>query len=110
MCPSNTGFQAGISLGRAVRFDVQREGLSLLIARLTELDLGKSSPDFEKYEQELFGEIRARTTLDDVKNDPVFRSYRDLYWTFGMDPTKLRVSSEALLRRIVRGLNFWRIS
>jgi len=110
MCPSNTGFQTEISLGRAVRFDVQREGLSLMVARLTELDLGKSSPDFEKYEQELFGEIRSRTTLDDVKDDPVFRSYRDLYWTFGMDPTKLRVSSEALLRRIVRGLNFWRIS
>ncbi len=110
MCPSNTGFQAGISLGRAVRFDVQREGLSLMIARLIELDLGKSSSDFEKYEQELFGEIRSRTTLDDVKDDLVFRSYRDLYWTFGMDPTKLRVSSEALLRRIVRGLNLWRIS
>ena len=110
MCPSKTEFQVGISLDRAVRFDVQREGLSLMIARLTELDLGKSSPAFEKYEQELFGEIRSRTTLNDVKDDPVFRSYRDLYWTFGMDPTKLRVSSEALLRRIVRGLNFWRIS
>jgi len=81
-----------------------------MVARLTELDLRKSDSDFEKYEQELFGEIRSRTTLDDVKDDPIFRSYRDLYWTFGMDPTKLRVSSEALLRRIVRGLNFWRIS
>ncbi len=110
MCPSKTEFQAGISLGRAVRFDVQREGLSLMIARLTELNLGKSSPAFKKHEQELFCEIRSRTTLNDVKDDPVFRSYRDLYWTFGMDPTKLRVSSEALLRRIVRGLNFWRIS
>ncbi len=110
MCPPDTGFQAEISLGRAVRFDVQREGLSLMIARLTELDLGKSSSDFEKYEQDLFSEIRFRITLDDVKDDPIFKSYRDLYWTFGMDPTKLRVSSEALLRRIVRGLNFWRIS
>jgi DNA/RNA-binding domain of Phe-tRNA-synthetase-like protein len=81
-----------------------------MIARLTELNLGKSSPAFKKHEQELFCEIRSRTTLNDVKDDPVFRSYRDLYWTFGMDPTKLRVSSEALLRRIVRGLNFWRIS
>ncbi|MFW9918509.1 MAG: B3/4 domain-containing protein, partial [Candidatus Thorarchaeota archaeon] len=33
-----------------------------------------------------------------------------LYWSFGMDPTKLRVSSEALLRRIVNGLNLWRVS
>ncbi|MHA2118078.1 MAG: B3/B4 domain-containing protein, partial [Candidatus Thorarchaeota archaeon] len=48
--------------------------------------------------------------LESMKDDPVFRSFRDLYWTFGMDPTKLRVSSEALRRRILRGLNLWRVS
>jgi len=49
-------------------------------------------------------------TLEDAKDDLIFRSYRDLYWTFGMDPTKLRVSSEAVLRRVLKGLNLWRIS
>jgi DNA/RNA-binding domain of Phe-tRNA-synthetase-like protein len=80
------------------------------MAKLSNLKLGKSTKEFEVYEQELFNEIRSQDDLESIKDDPLFRSYRDLYWTFGMDPTKLRVSSEALRRRILRGLNLWRIS
>ncbi|MHA1930866.1 MAG: B3/B4 domain-containing protein [Candidatus Thorarchaeota archaeon] len=93
-----------------VEFLVKRDGLSLSVTRLSNLTLNESKPDFVTYEQELFEEIRSMMTLDDAKDDPLFRSYRDLYWTFGMDPTKHRVSSEAVLRRILRGLNLWRIS
>ena len=96
--------------GLNVDFLVKRDGLSLSITRLSNLTLGESKPDFLTYEQELFEEIRSRMTLDDAKDDRLFRSYRDLYWTFGMDPTKHRVSSEAVLRRVLRGLNLWRIS
>jgi DNA/RNA-binding domain of Phe-tRNA-synthetase-like protein len=77
---------------------------------LEELKVGRSSSSFEYYEQETFKELRSQLTLDTAKDDPIFRSYRDLYWTFGMDPTKLRVSSEAVLRRILKGQNLWRIS
>ncbi len=93
-----------------LRFEVEREGLSAWLAKLSDLKLGKSSKEFEVYEQNIFSEIRSKDDLDSMKDDPLFRSYRDLYWTFGMDPTKLRVSSEALRRRILRGLNLWRIS
>ncbi len=93
-----------------IRFEVDRSGLSVSLLILEELKVGRSSPSFEEYEKEIFEEIRSQMTLEDAKNDPIFRSYRDLYWTFGMDPTKLRVSSEAVLRRILRGLNLWRIS
>jgi DNA/RNA-binding domain of Phe-tRNA-synthetase-like protein len=93
-----------------LRFEVDREELSVWIAKLSDLKLGNSSKEFEVFEQELFNEIRSQDDLESMKDDPLFRSYRDLYWTFGMDPTKLRVSSEALRRRILRGLNLWRIS
>ncbi len=93
-----------------VEFLVERDGLSLSVTRLSNLTLSESKPDFVTHEQELFEEIRSKMTLDDAKDDPLFRSYRDLYWTFGMDPTKHRVSSEAVLRRVLRGLNLWRIS
>jgi DNA/RNA-binding domain of Phe-tRNA-synthetase-like protein len=93
-----------------VKFEVDREGLSVWLAKLTNLKLGKSSEEFEAYEQKLFDKIRTEDDLERIKDDVLFRSYRDLYWTFGMDPTKLRVSSEALRRRILRGLNLWRIS
>ena len=89
---------------------VDRENLIVSITRLSNVAIKSSIGDFESFEQDLFKEIRTNVTLDDAKDDPVFRSYRDLYWIFGMDPTKHRVSSEALLRRVLRELNFWRVS
>jgi DNA/RNA-binding domain of Phe-tRNA-synthetase-like protein len=93
-----------------VRFEVEQIGISLSVIHISHLKLGKSSKEFEEYEQRIFQELQSTMTLDSIKDDTVFRSYRDLYWSHGMDPTKLRVSSEALLRRILRGLNLWRIS
>jgi len=93
-----------------LRFEVNRPGLSIGMVVLDDLKVGSSGPSFELYEQETFKELRSLMTLEGVKDDPIFRSYRALYWTFGMDPTKLRVSSEAVLRRILKGQNLWRIS
>lgn len=93
-----------------IRFEVDRPGLSISLIILEDLKVGISSSSFEEYEKETFKEIRSQMTLEDAKDDPIFRSYRNLYWTFGMDPTKLRVSSEAVSRRILKGLNLWRIS
>jgi DNA/RNA-binding domain of Phe-tRNA-synthetase-like protein len=93
-----------------VRFEIEQYGISMTITQLSSLNLQSSGKQFEEYEQQIFHELRSKMTLDSIKDDPIFRSYRDLYWSHGMDPTKLRVSSEALLRRILRGLNLWRIS
>jgi DNA/RNA-binding domain of Phe-tRNA-synthetase-like protein len=93
-----------------LKFEIDRDELKVWIAKLSDLKVGKSSTEFEAFEQEIFNEIRSQDDLECMKNDTLFRSYRDLYWSFGMDPTKLRVSSEALRRRILRGLNLWRIS
>ena len=96
--------------GTRIHFVVDRPNLRVAMIRLDDLQVGKSTTSFEEYEQEIFNEIRSHMTLEDAKDDPIFRSYRDLYWTFGMDPTKLRVSSEAVLRRVLKSLNLWRIS
>jgi DNA/RNA-binding domain of Phe-tRNA-synthetase-like protein len=94
----------------SVKYQLDREGLKVVVIPLNELRVEVSSKEFEKYEQEVFSEIRAASTLDGIRDDPILRAYREFYWTFGMDPTKQRVSSEAVLRRILRGLNLWRIS
>ncbi|MHA1963744.1 MAG: B3/B4 domain-containing protein [Candidatus Thorarchaeota archaeon] len=93
-----------------IHFEVERPSLSVAMIILDELKVGESSPSFEEYEKETFKEIQSQLTLEEVKDDPLFRSYRDLYWTFGLDPTKFRVSSEAVIRRILKGLNLWRLS
>jgi DNA/RNA-binding domain of Phe-tRNA-synthetase-like protein len=41
-------------------------------------------------------------TLDEVKEDHTVRALRQFYWKIGIDPTKTRPSSEALLRRLLK--------
>jgi len=47
--------------------------------------------------------IKSRYSLEALKNDPIVRAYRDFYWRLGIDPTKTRPASEALVRRALRG-------
>jgi len=96
--------------GIRIHFEIDRPNLRVGMVMIDNLHVGQSTLSFEEYEQEIFNEIRSQMTLEDAKDNPIFRSYRDLYWSFGMDPTKLRVSSEAVLRRILKGMNLWRIS
>ncbi len=51
----------------------------------------------------LLSELRNRFTLDRLKENNIIRAYRDFYWRIGIDPTKTRPSSEALVRRALRG-------
>ena len=52
--------------------------------------------------REAVEEIRSSLTLEGLKDNPVIRAYRDFYWRLGIDPTKTRPSSEALVRRALR--------
>lgn len=42
-------------------------------------------------------------TLGNLKDNPIVRAFRDFYWRIGIDPTKIRPASEALVRRILSG-------
>jgi len=48
------------------------------------------------------GEMRAKFGIIEITKYPVIRAYRDFYWRIGIDPTKQRPSSEALLRRVLQ--------
>jgi DNA/RNA-binding domain of Phe-tRNA-synthetase-like protein len=39
--------------------------------------------------------------LESLKDDKIVRAYRDFYWRMGIDPTKQRPASEALVRRFL---------
>lgn len=56
-------------------------------------------------------EVRRALRIEDLKNHPVIRAYRDFYWrVIGIDPTKQRPAQEALLRRVLRGEDLPRIN
>ena len=48
-------------------------------------------------------ELRSRINIDkeSLKDNPIIRALRDFYWSIGIDPTKTRPSSEALVRRLL---------
>ncbi|MEM2154911.1 MAG: phenylalanine--tRNA ligase beta subunit-related protein [Nitrososphaeria archaeon] len=61
----------------------------------------KTLNEFNTLLKEVVGFVKSRYTLDKLKDEPLFRAYRDFFWKIGIDPTKVRPASEALIRRIL---------
>ncbi len=76
-------------------------GIFVETIELQNLKIRKSDDDFIKFRDNVFEEIKKRYSLDTLKNNKIVRAYRDFYWRIGIDPTKIRPSSEALVRRIL---------
>jgi len=58
----------------------------------------------------LGGWVRGVFSLEKLTSQRLVRVYRDFYWRMGIDPTKIRPSSEALLRRVLQGKGFPRVN
>jgi len=67
------------------------------------ISITDKNPRLEILKDEVITEIKERFTLEQVKDEPLFRAYRDFFWSVGVDPTKTRPASEALVRRILAG-------
>ncbi|MDD1723779.1 MAG: hypothetical protein LUQ07_01470 [Methanospirillum sp.] len=78
-------------------------GLSVAEGDIGPLAIEEKNPRLEILKSEIITAIRERYTLEQVKNEPLFRAYRDFFWSVGIDPTKTRPASEALVRRILAG-------
>lgn len=52
--------------------------------------------------------IAAAYKIDEINKRPAIQATRKAYRSFGKDPNRYRVSSEALCRRIIRGLGIYR--
>jgi len=70
----------------------------------------KSSGEIENLRKQVIEEAREQYQLETLKDHPVARAYRDLFWRLDIDPTKTRPAGEALLRRVLRGKEIPRIS
>ncbi|MFH2110456.1 MAG: phenylalanine--tRNA ligase beta subunit-related protein [Candidatus Bathyarchaeota archaeon] len=56
----------------------------------------------EEYKDMVALRLKERWNLDQLRDDPMFRAYRDFFWRLGIDPTKNRPAAEALIRRVLR--------
>lgn len=62
-----------------------------------------TSYPYEDDVSRLLSYVRSTYTLEDLKDNKVIRAYRDFFWRLGIDPTKTRPASEALVRRALKG-------
>ena len=85
-------------------------GMEVLLMEIDGLRVLQRSSELEEFKKEVYEKIRSRFSLDTLKDDPVIRAYRDFFWRIGIDPTKIRPASEALLRRILSGKGLPRIN
>ncbi len=85
-------------------------GICVAEGDIRSVRIARDHPGLEALKREVIGEIRSRFTLEQVKDEPLFRAYRDFFWSVGVDPTKTRPASEALVRRILSGGNLPKIS
>lgn len=78
-------------------------GLSVEEGDLGPLAIREKSPALDALKGETVRLVRERYTLEKIKDEPLFRAYRDFFWRVGVDPTRTRPASEALVRRILSG-------
>ena len=88
-----------LDLGLSSKFP----GLSARIASIHGLDIAEQSPKLEAFKKQVFEEAEMKWRIEELKDNLVFRAYRDFFWKVKVDPTKTRPAAEALLRRILRG-------
>jgi len=85
-------------------------GLSATIVYINGVKVEAEDARLEAFKSEVFSGIKACWNIDELREHPVFRAYRDFFWKVGVDPTKSRPASEALIRRVLRDSPIPRIS
>ena len=80
--------------------------MGVVVARdvLPDVRIGPTRKEaFKALARELKSEMRNRfRSMDEVREDHTVKALRKFYWRIGIDPTKTRPSSEALLRRLLK--------
>lgn len=86
-------------------------GLRVVELRMERLAVRSTDSALESFKREVQERIRRRiASLEEVKDQPIFRAYRDFFWRVGIDPTKVRPAGEALTRRILGGRDLPRLN
>ncbi|HIQ03581.1 MAG TPA: hypothetical protein EYH40_04085 [Desulfurococcales archaeon] len=85
--------------------DVKAKGVFIAYAQVVGVTVKESSSEIRKLYESVKRKILSTYTLESLKENPIVKAYRRFYWSIGIDPTKQRPSSEALIRRILRGLD-----
>lgn len=84
--------------------------IAICIGTINNVVVEKENEKIHELKRVVYSEVRAKHDVEKLKDNQVVRYYRDFYWKLGIDPTKIRPSGEALLRRVVHGNELPKIS
>jgi DNA/RNA-binding domain of Phe-tRNA-synthetase-like protein len=86
-------------------------GLRVVELKMEGLLVKSRDPALDSFKREVQERVHRRfASLAEVKDQPIFRAYRDFFWRVGIDPTKARPAGEALTRRILGGRDLPRVN
>jgi DNA/RNA-binding domain of Phe-tRNA-synthetase-like protein len=79
-------------------------GLQVIELQISNIKIKEKDQRLEEFKERIQQKVRnSFGSMDEIRNQPIFRAYRDFFWRVGIDPTKTRPAGEALTRRIVGG-------
>lgn len=84
--------------------------LAISIGAIKNVKVEKTNMEIQELKNALYAEAKAKHNIESLRENHVVRAYRDFYWKLGVDPTKIRPSGEALLRRVLHSGEFPAIS
>ena len=88
----------------AISHEIKEAWNSIAIASVQARVKVKESPlELKTKIQKASDEVEKLTAIEDISKHPVLQDGRRAYKAFGKDPARYRISSDALLRRIVKG-------
>lgn len=97
-----------ISLSDSVKLKLPGIKLGLLLAGGVEVE--KSWPGFDEKFTALSQDLNEKFADRAPSQDEVVAAVRRLYYRIGWEPTRYRPSSEALIRRVLKGQGLYRIN
>ena len=93
-----------------MRVSVNEAGLVLGYAVIDGVEVSSASKELKQEMRVEEAAARKRWTIQDLVGSELFKVYRDLWWRYSVDPTKLRPSGEALVRRVLSGKQLYQIN
>ncbi len=86
------------------------EGLAVHEITIEDLTVRRETLELDEFKEDIARKIRSTYDVESLKDVETIRKYRDFFWRLGIDPTKIRPASEALIRRILQGKDIPKIN
>ncbi len=90
--------------------ETKLSGVKLAALRGTGMRVVKDGYNFEVMVENTAAEINKRFAEQPISSDPVVSAVRRMYRVVGWEPTKYRPSSEAMVRRLLKGQGLYSIN